>query len=185
MSNMADSPTPLFVPPCSPRHQALPAALLLAQPVPAASERSLDMTIAKIDHSGRVPATDLLTVLGWNAGDYTHASVTADAIIVHKARDERPRWPIDRRRQVLIPAGAQAHFNLHAGDRLLLIALPKPAVLLAHPTTVVTSILRAHYANFGKAVDTYNGHEHYEKDKAADRHRGLKSCSGQVRLDKN
>lgn len=153
---MADSPTPLFVPPCSPQYPALPAAVPHAQPVPAASEPSLHMTIAKIDHSGRVPATDLLTVLGWNTGDHTHTSVAADAIIVRKARDDRPSWPIDLRRQVLIPAGAQAHFNLHAGDRLLLVALPLPAAaLLVHPIAAVTSILTAHYAVSGDLAGTY------------------------------
>lgn len=151
---MTDSPTPLFVPPCFPRHPALPTTLLLAQPVPAASEPSLLMTIAKIDHSGRVPATDLLTLLDWNAGDHTHTSVATDAIIIRKARHERPRSLIDPRRQVLIPAGAQAHFNLHPGDRLLLVALPKHAVLVAHPAAVVSSILNAHYGAFGELVGT-------------------------------
>jgi bifunctional DNA-binding transcriptional regulator/antitoxin component of YhaV-PrlF toxin-antitoxin module len=147
---MSDSPTPLFVPPCFTRHPALPAVLPLIQPVPATSEPALHMTIAKIDHSGRVPATELLTVLGWNTGDHTYTSVTADAIIIRKARDERPSSPIDPRRQVCIPAGAQAHFNLHAGDRLLLVALPLPvAALLAHPIATVTSILTAHYALSG------------------------------------
>lgn len=153
---MSDSPTPLFVPPRSPQHPALPAALPLTQSIPVAAERSLHMTIAKLDHSGRVPATDLLTVLGWNTGDHTHTSVVAGAIIVRKARDERPSWPIDPRRQVLIPAGAQAHFNLHAGDRLLLVALPLPvAALLAHPIAAVTSILTAHYAASGDLAGTY------------------------------
>lgn len=151
---MSDSPTPLFVPPCFTRHPALPAALPLTQLIRVASEPSLHMTIAKIDHSGRVPATDLLTVLGWNTGDHTYTSVAADAIVVRKAHVERPSWPIDPRRQVLIPAGAQAHFNLHAGDRLLLLALPRHAVLAALPAAVVTSILNAHYGSFGELVGT-------------------------------
>ncbi|KJK35949.1 hypothetical protein UK23_42535 [Lentzea aerocolonigenes] len=144
---MTEAAVPLFVPPPPPAQLESPTDLLPLQQIPVAGPISpLAMTIAKVDHSGRIPALDVITSLNWTVGDHTHVSTSADAIIIRRATSGQSASTIDCRRQLFIPSGARTQFGLQASDRLLLVAAPRSAILRLHPITVVTSILTAYYS---------------------------------------
>lgn len=143
---MTEAVVPLFLPPPLAARPAVPSDPLPLQRIPANSPHPpLTMTIAKIDHSGRIPAADVIAALNWAVHDRTYVSVSTDAIIVRRTTAKRPAKAIDSRRQLFIPAGARAQFGIRAGDRLLLVAIPDSAILLVHPIAMAAAILTNHY----------------------------------------
>ena len=61
---------PLFVPPrTTPPATRGTSRLPLPQPIIPPTPTEMIVSIARIDHSGHVPAADQITALGWKTGD--------------------------------------------------------------------------------------------------------------------
>ncbi|GLZ28036.1 hypothetical protein Lesp02_02260 [Lentzea sp. NBRC 105346] len=151
---MNEQTVPLFVPP----HAATPVSDGTNQPplpqliIPPTPTTAV-ISIARIDHSGRVAAIDQITALDWRIGDTTIASLNASAITIRRSTEGNAK--IDCRRQILIPAGAQTQFRIHTGDKLL-AAAPDNDVLIAFPATTLGTILAAHLINHPPAIGNCN-----------------------------
>jgi len=98
--------------------------------------------IGRVDASGRVADRAVTCALGWAAGD--RLTVTAEAGVVITRRDPGGMVSVPARLCVVIPAALRRRCGLHAGDRVLLAALPGEDALAAYPLAVVDQAIRAH-----------------------------------------
>ncbi len=97
--------------------------------------------IGRVDASGRVADRAVTCALGWDAGD--RLTLTAEAGVVVARRDPGGMVTVPTRPCVVIPAALRHRCGLHAGDRVLLAALPREDALAVYPLAVVDQTIRA------------------------------------------
>jgi hypothetical protein len=144
---VTERPIPLFVPPEGGDHAA-PTQIPIP-PLPTRYEHvTLQLGIATVNADGRVREKKLIVDdLGWNIGDHTSTRVVPDGILIHRTSAGGDR--IDPRHQILIPAGPRALYEIAAGTRVVLVAIPERELLVAHPTRFVAMLLSKYYARRG------------------------------------
>jgi AbrB family looped-hinge helix DNA binding protein len=120
--------------------------LPLASMPPGSPEAAEDVVygIGRIDSSGRVADRAVTSVLGWRAGD--RLTLTAGAGVVVARRDPGGMVTVPARPYIVIPAALRRRCGLHAGDRVLLAAMPGEDRLAAYSFAVVDKAIRAHGA---------------------------------------
>ena len=126
------------------------AAARRAVPLPLASSRpgcpalpaDVVYGIGRIDTSGRVADRAITSVLGWCTGD--RLTLTAEAGVVIARRDAGGMVTLPARARISIPAPLRRRCGLHAGDPVLLAAIPGQDILAAYSFAVVNQALQAH-----------------------------------------
>jgi len=98
--------------------------------------------LGRVDASGRIIDRSVTGALGWRAGD--RLTLTADAGALLARRDPGGMVTLPTRPRIAIPASLRRRCGLHAGDGVLLAALPGQDALAAWPLAVVDQALRAH-----------------------------------------
>ena len=98
--------------------------------------------IGRIDSSGRVADRAVIRVLGWRNGDRLTFTAQAGAVVAR--RDPGGMVSMPAKPYLTIPAALCRRCGLHAGDRVLLAAVPGGDVLAAYPFAVLDQALRAH-----------------------------------------
>jgi hypothetical protein len=116
--------------------------LPLASP-PAGTGIPVDVVYGtgRVDASGRVADRAVTRALGWGAGD--RLTLTAEAGVVVARRDPGGMVTVPSRPCVVIPAALRRRCGLHAGDRVLLAALPGEDALAVYSLAVVDRAIRA------------------------------------------
>jgi bifunctional DNA-binding transcriptional regulator/antitoxin component of YhaV-PrlF toxin-antitoxin module len=115
--------------------------LPLAQP-PARTD--VVYGLGRIDASGRIADRAVTTALGWSSGD--RLTITSEAGVVIVRRDPGGLVTMPSRPCVVIPAALRSRCGLHAGDRVLLAAIPAEDTLAAYPLAIVDEAIRSHHA---------------------------------------
>lgn len=98
--------------------------------------------LGRIDASGRIADRAITRALGWRGGD--RLTLVAAAGVVIARRDPAGMVTVPARPYVAIPAALRRHCGLHAGDRVLLAAMPGLDALAAYSLAVVDQAIRAH-----------------------------------------
>ena len=95
--------------------------------------------IGRVDASGRVSGRVISGVLGWRCGD--RLTLTADAGVVTVHRDPGGMVVLPGRGRLMIPAPLRRRCGLHAGDPVLLAAIPGQDTLAAYSFAVMDQAL--------------------------------------------
>jgi hypothetical protein len=114
--------------------------LPLAQPL---ARTDVVYGLGRIDASGRVADRAVTAALGWSGGD--RLTLTAEAGVVIARRDPGGLVTMPSRPYVVIPAALRSRCGLHAGDRVLLAAIPAEDILAAYPLAIIDQAIRSHH----------------------------------------
>ncbi|HEY5988673.1 MAG TPA: hypothetical protein VIV12_20180 [Streptosporangiaceae bacterium] len=115
---------------------------LASPPATPAAPGDVVYGIGRIDASGRVGDRAVTSALGWRSGD--RLTLTAGEGVVVARRDPGGMVIMPARPYIAIPAALRRRCGLHAGDRVLLAALPGVDSLAAYPLWVVGHAVVTH-----------------------------------------
>jgi hypothetical protein len=109
------------------------------------------LAVARLDPSGRVPAAGVLAALGWKPGQRLEITACRTAILITAV--ETGRHGVGGRSEIALPAAARQWCGIASGTAVLLAALPVRAVLVIHPASAVTRLLRPVHTRLFKEHD--------------------------------
>lgn len=139
--------------------QAIVAALALPPPPPAAQPvRPLPLTslsqlprdasmlydIARVDDSGRIGNRDIISKLGWQAGDQLEMILAQGAVIIRPSPDGR--FSLPQRPRIIIPLTTRKCHAIGPGDHVLVAAAPDYGVLIIYPVPVLNEMIARYHA---------------------------------------
>lgn len=95
--------------------------------------------LSAVDKSGRVADRSVVRALGWCSGTRLDIREHAGMITIRPASDGVHR--IDDRGHLCLPLAARRWCHIASGDRLLVVADPATAVVVAYPLPVLGQLL--------------------------------------------
>jgi AbrB family looped-hinge helix DNA binding protein len=125
-------------------------ALPLAQLVRAGRPANLHYAVTTVDVNGRVADRSLLRRLGWLPGHRIVFGVVSGALLVLSGSDGG--HAVSRQGRIRLPAALRCSFNVQAGDRLLLNAIPDRGLLVVYTASAVDHMVVAYHRSMQKQV---------------------------------
>jgi hypothetical protein len=129
---------------------ARPAPSQPASPLPPTGLRRLPRDasilydIGRVDGSGRVASSDIISALRWQAGGKLDVILTPRTIVIRAAPDGVLSVP--RRPCIIIPSHARRPHGIQTGDRVLIAAAPDHDLVIVYPLSALDDMISRYHS---------------------------------------